>query len=201
MNDYINGWAEIPERSLHSGLEIAARAILMDDEDPHAHGWSAVALLWHREHERALAEVQRCLALAPNLAEGHLVMAHIQICSGDAAGAIDTLDTCMRLDPLYPDLVLYFLAEARISQGQFGEAVAALERRLERTPNSETSYALLATCYGHLGRIAESQAAWAEVMRIAPEFSIQRRGRILPFKNPEMFEYRIEGMRNAGLPV
>jgi adenylate cyclase len=60
VNDYINGWAEIPERSLQSGLEIAARAILMDDEDPHAHGWFAVALLWHREHDRALAEVQRC---------------------------------------------------------------------------------------------------------------------------------------------
>ena len=55
VNDYINGWAEIPERSLQSGLEIAARAILMDDEDPHAHGWFAVALLWHREHDRALA--------------------------------------------------------------------------------------------------------------------------------------------------
>ena len=182
VNDYITGWAEIPERSLQSGLEIAARAILMDDEDPHAHGWFAVALLWHREHDRALAEVQRCLALAPSLAEGHLVMAHIQICSGDAAGAIGTLDTCMRLDPLYPDLALYFLAEARVSQGQFGEAVAALERRLERTPNSETSYALIAACHGHLGRIAENRAAWAEVMRIAPEFSIARRRHILPFK-------------------
>ena len=201
VNDYINGWAEIPERSLQSGLEIAARAILMDDEDPHAHGWFAVALLWHREHDRALAEVQRCLALAPSLAEAHIAMAHIQICSGDAAGAIDSIDTCMRLDPLYPDLALYFLAEARISLGQFDEAITALKQRLERNPNSETSYALLAACYGHLGRIAESRAAWAEVMRTAPDFSIERRRRILPFKNPDEFERRIEGMRKAGLPV
>ena len=201
VNDYINGWAEIPEQSLQTGLEIAARAILMDDEDPYAHGWFAVALLWHREHDRALAEVQRCLALAPNLAEGHMAMAHIQICSGDAAGAIDTINTCVRLDPHYPDLVLYFLAEARISLGQFDEAVAALKQRLERNPNSETSYALLAACYGHLGRIAESRAAWAEVIRIAPDFSIERRRRILPFKNPDDFERRIEGMRKADIPV
>ena len=80
-------------------------------------------------------------------------MAHILMCSGDAEGAISTLDACMRLDPLYQDMALYFLAEARVSQGQFGEAVAALERRIERTPNSETSYALLAACHGHLGRI------------------------------------------------
>ena len=88
----------------------------------------------------------------------------------------------MRLDPLYPDLTLYFLAEARISLGQFDEAVAALKQRLERNPNSETSYALLAACYGHLGRVAESQAAWAEVMRTAPDFSIERRRRILPLR-------------------
>ena len=128
-------------------------------------------------------------------------MASIQVFSGDAAGAIDTSDTCMRLDPLYPDLVLYFLAEARISLEQFDEAVAALKQRLERNPNSETSYALLASCYGHLGRIAESRAAWADVMRIAPNFSIERRRRILPFRNPDDFERRVEGMRMAGLPV
>ena len=63
-------------------------------------------------------------------------MAHIQICSGDAGS--DRLDRY-----LHPDLALYFLAEARISLGQFGEAVAAPKQRLERNPNSETSYALL----------------------------------------------------------
>jgi adenylate cyclase len=130
-----------------------------------------------------------------------MAMASIQIFSGDAAGAIDAIDTCMRLDPLYPDLVLYFLAEARISLGQFDEAVRAIKQRLERNPNSETSYAQLASCYGHLGRIAESRAAWAEVMRIAPNFSIERRRRILPFRDPDEFERRIEGMRTAGLPV
>jgi TolB-like protein/class 3 adenylate cyclase len=201
VNDYINGWAEIPERSLQTGLEIAARAVQMDDEDPYVHAWFAVALLWHRELDKALAEAQRSLELAPSLAEGHLAIAHILICSGSAAPAIDAIDAYMRLDPIYGDLVLYFLAEARISLGQFDEAVAALKQRLERNPNSETSYALLAACYGHLGKTAESRAAWAEVMRIAPDFSIERRRRILPFKNPDMFEHRIEGMRKAGLPV
>jgi hypothetical protein len=38
-------------------------------------------------------------------------------------------------------------------------------------------------------------------MKIAPDFSIERRRRILPFKNPDVFEHRIEGMRKAGIPV
>jgi tetratricopeptide (TPR) repeat protein len=182
-------------------LEIAKRAIAMDDEDPYAHFILAEALLWHREHDKAFSEVQRCLALAPSSAEGHLAKANIQYYRGDAAGSIDTLNAYMRLDPFFREVTLYFLAQAQEALGQFDAAVATLTQRLERNPNSPTSYALLAACYGHLGRIAESRAAWVELMKIAPDFSMERRRRILPFRNPDMFERRLEGLRKAGLPI
>ena len=201
VNDYVNGWAEVPERSLQAGLENAGRAVQMDEAEPQGHYALAVALFFHRETDRALAEARRSVALAPNFAQGHHTIARMLTFSGDAAGAINTIDAYMQLDPLYPDMALYFLAEARFALGQFEEAVTALKQRHGRNPNSATSYALLASCYGHLGRIAESQAAWAEVMRIAPDFSIERQRRTLPYKNPDDFERRIEGMRKAGLPV
>ena len=201
VNDYVNGWAEVPERSLQTGLENAGRAVQMDEAEPQGHYALAVALFFHRETDRALAEARRSVALAPNFAQGHHTIARMLTFSGDAAGAINTIDAYMQLDPLYPDMALYFLAEARFALGQFEEAVTALKQRHGRNPNSATSYALLASCYGHLGRIAESQAAWAEVMRIAPDFSIERQRRTLPYKNPDDFERRIEGMRKAGLPV
>jgi hypothetical protein len=50
------------------------------------------------------------------------VIAHILIYSGNAAAAINKIDAYMQLDPLYKDIALYFLAEARISLGQFDEA-------------------------------------------------------------------------------
>jgi adenylate cyclase len=201
VNDYANGWAEIPEQSLQTALEIAERAVQLDEADPQAHEVLAMALFFHRELDGALAEARRCLALAPNSAGGHVLIARILTYSGDAASAINMIDAYMRLDPLYWDLALHFLAEARVSLGQFDAAVAALKQRLERNPNSETSFALLAACYGHLGRVADARAAWAEVMRIAPNFSIERQRRILPYKNPNDFERRVEGMRKAGLPV
>jgi adenylate cyclase len=201
VTDYIMGWVDIAERPLETGLEIAERAVAMDDEEPYAHWVIAVALLWHKEHDRALAEARRCLALAPNSAEGHLAIANIQFYGGDPAASLKTLDAYMRLDPLYPEIALYFQAQAQEALGEFEAAVATLKRRLERNPYSETSYALLAACYGHLGKIAESRAAWAEVLKIAPDFSLERRRRTLPFRNPDMFEHRLEGMRKAGLPV
>jgi predicted Zn-dependent protease len=201
VNDYANGWAEIPEQSLQTALEIAERAVQLDEADPQAQEVLAMALFFYRELDGALAEARGCLALAPKSAGGHVVIARILTYSGDAASAINMIDAYMRLDPLYRDLTLHFLAEARVSLGQFDAAVVALKQRLERNPNSETSYALLAACYGHLHRIADARAAWAEVMRIAPNFSIERQRRILPYKNPDDFERRVEGMRIAGLPV
>ena len=109
------------------------------------------------------------------------------IIAGDAAGSLETIKAYMRLDPFYPEFALYFSAQAQHSLGQFDAAVATLKRRLERNPRSETTYALLASCYGHLGQITESRLAWAEVMRIAPDFSVERRWRIIPFNKSRLF--------------
>jgi len=201
VNDYVNGWGEDPERSLRIGLEIAERAVQLDEAEPQCHYILSVALGFSRQVDRALAEARRSLALAPNLAPGHHTVARMLTFTGDPAGAVNTLDAYMRLDPLYPDMALHFLAEARFSLGQFDEAVTALKQRLERSPDSATSLALLASCYGHLGRIDEARAAWAQVMKIAPNFSIERQRRILPYRNPDDFERRVEGLRKAGIPA
>jgi hypothetical protein len=66
---------------------------------------------------------------------------------------------------------------------------------------SATSYALLAACYGHLDKLAESWAAWNEALRLSPDFSMERRRRVLPFRDPASFERQLDGLRKAGLPV
>jgi tetratricopeptide (TPR) repeat protein len=170
----MNGWAEDGERSLASGLAAAEQAVAMDEEEPLGHFALAVARLFSRQHDQALFEAERCLALAPSFAEGRMALAHILIFNGDAGRAIDVVEATMRLDPFYPDIALYFLAEARFALGQYDEAVAALKQRLARNPQSETSYALLASCHGHLGQVTEGRAAWAELKRLAPDFSIER---------------------------
>jgi tetratricopeptide (TPR) repeat protein len=130
-----------------------------------------------------------------------MLMAHIQIFSGDPADALETLDASMRLDPHYPEVLLQFLADARFSLGEYEQAIFAIKQRLARNSQSETAYALLASCYGHLSRLEESRQAWETALRINPDFSIERRRRVLPFKNPQDFNHRVEGLRRAGLAV
>ncbi len=199
--DYINAWTSDPEESLQIGQETAQRAVGMAGDEPVAHFALGMAYLWSRQLDRAQAEAERCIALSPNSGEFLRLMAHVQLFSGDPAGAIETLKAYMRLDPHYTETALQFLAEARVSLGEYEEAVAAIEQRLLRNPQSETAYALLASCYGHLGRPDECRRAWEQVLRINPKFSVERRRHVLPFRNPEDYERRVEGLRKAGLRV
>ncbi|ATU92030.1 adenylate/guanylate cyclase domain-containing protein [Phyllobacterium zundukense] len=199
--DYINAWSADPERSLRTGLELAHQAVGMDEERPDGHFALGMACMWSRDLDRARAEVQRGLALSPNSIDLLMLKAHIQIFSGEPAGALQTLDAAMLLDPHYPEVLLQFLADARFSLGDYEQAMTALEQRLARNPQSETAYALLASCYGHLGRAEESRRAWEQALQLNPAFSIERRRRVLPFRNPEDFQRRVEGIRKAGLIV
>ena len=59
---------------------------------------------------------------------------------------------------------------------------------------------MLAACYGHLGRIEEARAAWAELLKVNPNFSLEQRARVLPYKDPRDFQRIADGLAKAGLP-
>jgi adenylate cyclase len=199
--DYANGFSSDPEQSLKTGLELAQKAIDMDDEEPAGHFALGAAYMWSKDLDRADAEAQRALDLSPNSADGLRMKAHIQIFSGDPAGALENLEAYMKRDPHFSEVAMQLVGDARFALGQYPEAIAAVEKRLARNPNSETAHALLACCYGQIGEPEKCQKEWAEALRINPNFSMERRRRVLPFRRPEDFERRIEGLRKGGVEV
>ena len=201
IDDYIMGWVEHPEHSLEVGVATVRRAYEFEPDNPEVLQQMSLALQWSRRLDDALEFAQRCLRVAPNYAMGWLQLANLLHYLGDAVESLRALDRYFELDPLYPDVALYFKAEAEAALGRYQDAVGTLRQRLARNPRSQTSYALLASCYGHLGRMEDARSAWSEALKIEPGFSLERRRRILPYRNPETFEQRIEGLRKAGLEV
>ena len=83
--------------------------------------------------------------------------------------------------------------------GKPTEAVAALRQYLSRYPDILTAHLTLAAAYSELGRLAEAQAAAAEVLRINPQFSLTVHREREPVKDPTMLERHIAALRKAGL--
>src|SRR5262249_36212185 len=79
------------EQARKTGLQSAAQAVAMDEDDPYAHWVLSIALLGNRKYDKALVEAQRCLALAPSSAEGHLQLAQVHYYSGQPLRAIEIL--------------------------------------------------------------------------------------------------------------
>jgi TolB-like protein/Tfp pilus assembly protein PilF len=196
---YVNRWGDAPDGSLERALDLGERAVELDEGNPHA--WFAVgaAALWSRQHDRAAGAAGRCLAIDPNFAEGHAVLGLILVYSGKPREAVESLHKAMRLDPHYRDIFLHLMGLAHVQLEEYEQAASDLKRRLVRKPESDISRVLLASVYGHLGDAGASRAEWEEALRINPDYSLEHRRAILPYRNPADFEQILDGLRRAGL--
>ena len=152
-----------------------------------------------RRHDRAISEAQRAIVLNPNFAEGHVSLGEALHYSGRSDEALKYFDRAKVLNPYFPDVLLHFQALASFQLGRCEEAVGLLKQRLTRNPVTDVSRALLAASYGHLGRFDEARAAWQEVLRVNPDYSLEYRRKVLPYKNPDDFELVVDGLRKAGV--
>jgi adenylate cyclase len=200
ISNYVSDWTDDPDAELDEAERWARRALELDDSEPVAHMALGSVMLWRRDHDGALAESRRMLELDPNFAQGYSAMALALMYAGHALEALGRFATAMRLDPHYAGIVLHFVAQANFSLGNYGTAVKQLLERIARTPGTDSSRMMLAACYGHLGRIEEARAAWAELLKVNPNFSLEQRARVLPYKDPRDFQRIVEGLAKAGLP-
>ncbi len=197
--DYVNRWSPSPSTSIEQAEMFATRAVALDDRYPWAHCALGIINLHLRRHDTAIREAERAISLAPNLADGHEALGNMLHYSGRSEEALACFDRAMALNPYYPDLWLHFQAQAMFQLGRYEDAVASLKRRIVRNPDTDISRVLLGACYGHLGRFDEARVEWQEVFRINPNYSLEYRSKVAPYKNPSDFERVVDGLRKAGL--
>jgi adenylate cyclase len=118
---------------------------------------------------------------------------------GRSEEAVACVDRALALDPLANDMLLHFQGQGLYQIGRYEDAIRVLKRRIERNPETDASRALLAAAYGQLGRVEEAREAWRGLMRVNPDYSVEQRRKVLPYKNAEDFEPFVEGLRKAGL--
>ena len=152
---------------------------------------------WPRK--RPIEAGRRAIELDPNYADGHVRLGETLCFAGRAEEGIELIRKAMRLDP-HPFVYFFVLGTAHYYMGEHEEAIRWLERAITRNPNHFSSHHFLAAIYGQLDRREEARAEAAEVLRLSPDFSVERRRAIQPWKDEALLERHNDDLRKAGLP-
>jgi adenylate cyclase len=184
-----------PKESIEKAMELAQKALAMDDSIANAHALLSGIYTAKGEYDKAIAEGKRAVALEPGGADAHLIYGMSLVQAGRAEEAIPILQKAIRLNPYGPAYSFLFLGIAFAKTSRFEAAVSAFKKSLLRGPDNLFTHLNLAAAYVALGREKEARSEAAEVLRINPKFSLDDFAKTLPGRN----QGYIGALRMAGL--
>jgi len=197
--DVFLGASKSPGESLMKAIELAKKAIELDNFLAGAHGVLGQLYTMLRQHERGIAEAQKAVDLDPSSSRAYFALAFTLNFAGRHEEAVPHFERAIRLNPFGPPNFWHHMAMAYGQTGQYDKAIAALKRTLQREPKDVLSYIILTGTYVRAGREEEARATAAEILKIDPNFSAERQAATLPWKDPAKNEQALAVLRKAGL--
>jgi tetratricopeptide (TPR) repeat protein len=187
-----------PDQALEQAFALAQKAVALDDSVPLAHAALGFVYLTQKQHDQAQTEMERAIMLNPNFALGYQGLSFVLQGSGKPQEAIAAAKTAVRLDPQHLP-VLNALGHAYALAGKYEEAIVIFKKILARSPDHFGAHLRLAIIYSELGQEEEAKAEGAEVLRINPNFSVERWKQRSSFIDPAVIERYAAALRKAGL--
>ena len=193
------GFSKSPKESMEHAVEMAEKAISLDDSDPCGYETLSAIYMFMRQHERAIAEAERAVSLDPNGADAHATLGMALVFTGRQQEAVAPLEKAVRINPIPPAIYFMRLGIAYCDTGRYDEAIAAQKKAISLAPDSYMGHLFLASTYSLAGRDEEARAEASEVLRIQPKFSLGRFAKRLIYKNKADTDRLIDALRKAGL--
>lgn len=193
------GWSKSPLTSMEQVFELAQKTLALDDSLGESHILLGRVYLFKRQHEKAIAEGERSVALEPNNAFNIHQLAQTLMYTGRSGEAIALYKKALRLEPFPPSHFFHGLGAAYLLTGQYNKAIAACRNAIRLSPDSLFAHITLAATYSSSGREKEARAEAAEILRINPKFSTEYLAKTWPYKNKADIERYVEPLRQAGM--
>ncbi len=190
-----------PEETFLLALEAARTAVALDEHDP----WARVVLgrvhAYDRDHENAVAELEKAIQLNPNLPIARGMLGLTLAYGGKSEQAIAELDRAIRANPRDPFNSFYHgsYSVACYLAGRYEEAAQWARQGVQEKPNNPGYHRMVAISCAKLGQFEEARAALDRTKRLQPGLSLAWAEAYAPYSRPEDLEHYIDGLREAGL--
>ena len=199
-NEFLLGvYEKNPREALERAMELAQKAVQLDDSASTAHSTLGYMALLNRDYEKAIAETERAVALAPNSVAAYYLLGYCLYSAGRTEEAIPILKKAVAISPIPPPRALRLLCIASRKARRYEDAVAVCRQSLQREPNDVLAHLTLAATFVEMEKMEEARAEIAEVLRIDPKYNAKLIPRSFPWKDQAEIDRLINSLRKAGL--
>ena len=133
--DVVLGFSNSPKESLDKALDLAQKAVAMDELNPTNFDTLGYIFSLMGKHERALVEFEKASTLCPSCSDPYMYIGYIQYCMDETDKAISSLQTALRLNPYPPPYYYGHLGNAYRHTGRYDEAIPAYKKAIQISPN------------------------------------------------------------------
>jgi adenylate cyclase len=197
--DYMLGNTKSPRETIEKGIESAQKALAMDDSIAGAHVILSYLYGDKGEHDKAIAEAERAVALNSGDWSAVATYANSLRRADRPEEAIPLFQKAIRLTPFGASVLYRDFGAALRNTRRFEEAVSAYKKAIQLAPNDISAHMQLAATYSLMGRENEARAEAAEVLRINPKFSLDYVAKTFTSKDQSRRDELINALRKAGL--
>jgi adenylate cyclase len=185
--------------TLERATELAREALIREDTTGLPHLMMAEVHLLKREYDQAMAEADQAILDRPSCTGAYAVKANILNYLGRPTDAIEFAKSAIRLTPVHFPLYPAILASAYYGSDRHEEAIAVSEEVLNRDSDNLDALLVLAGAKAAMNRMEEAHGVTQEVLRVKPEFSLEKFAQSQPYKEPQTLDSVIAMLRKAGL--
>jgi DNA-binding SARP family transcriptional activator/TolB-like protein/Tfp pilus assembly protein PilF len=197
------GWSQNATQAMAWAQDYAIRAIKLDPDNGEALGiFAHVCSFLNKDFDSALHYFDRALRLNPNLAFIWALSAPTCCYVGEPDAALERLQRYRDLAPFDPycSWFEYFYTMAYTFKRDYEQAVIVGRRAVKVSPEFVNGYKPLIAALGHLGRRDEARPYIDKLLKIEPNFTVERFGQVYPFKFARDREHYMAGLCLAGVP-
>jgi len=196
---YIAGTNSSEEETVLPALELAIKAVELDDLLPHSHailGWS---LKWSRKINEAIIEAKRAVELDPNYANGYMFQSMVLSSAGRGEEALTSIEKGITINPYYNVTYILALGMSYFVMGKYEQALYHFRRGVERNPYFVPNHIYKASILGLLGKEDEAEHAKAELENMNPDYKSS--AAYVFYTDKHLNEIMLEGTQKAGLEI
>ena len=201
---YLQLWrqrlADDPDEALRQARNAAHKAVTLDQQDYRSHLALASLYLWaDKDHDLALAEFEKTVALNPNEADMMSMMSLTLAFVGRSEEAVDWTKKAKRLNPHHPIWYDWNGSFAYYMARDYDNALLGAKKTLAVYPESLSVLRILAATYVEMGNMEKAREVAQKMLKIDPGFTLSG-VRNVPLRRKADRERYFGALAKAGLP-